>query len=206
MTQTAKNGTFAQPPSSSPYLHVGARLVRHLHDELAALPVGLADQLVQDVEVHRGPQVVNVGHEDVLAALRDQLVQQARVVEAGVNVPVAGGVPGLGVGPVHAQVRGHREEGLFVDAGVPLRRRSETRLQLEEPSSDQRSPDEFRLGVPPTPDANVASQAARIFQRIHRKLLNLVQKKSNEPKESKLRYALMRRNPSRAALSRIRTA
>lgn len=107
-----------------PYLHVSTRLIRHLHDKLAPLPVGLADQLVQDVEVDGGAQVVDVGHEDVLAALRNQLVQQARVVEAGVDVPVAGGVPGLRVGPVHAQICGHREEGLFVDARVPLRKRS----------------------------------------------------------------------------------
>lgn len=78
---------------------------------------------MQDVEVHRGAQVVDVGHEDVLAALRDQLVQQARVVEAGVNVAVPGRVPGLSVLPPHAQVCGHREEGLFVDAGVPVQKR-----------------------------------------------------------------------------------
>lgn len=79
--------------SSSTYLDVSARLIRHLHDELAALAVGLADQVVQDVEVDGGSQVVDVGHKDVLFALRNQLVQQARVVEAGVNVAVPWRVP-----------------------------------------------------------------------------------------------------------------
>lgn len=107
-----------------PYLHISTRLIRHLHDELAPLPVGLADQLVQDVEVDRGPQVIDVGHEDVLAALRDQLVQQARIVEAGVNVAVPRRIPGLRLLPVHAQVCGHREEGFFVDARVPVHKTS----------------------------------------------------------------------------------
>ena len=65
---------------------------------------------MQDVEVDRGPQVVDVGHEDVLAALGNQLVQQTRIVEAGVNVPVAGRIPGLCVLPIHAQICGHGEE------------------------------------------------------------------------------------------------
>ena len=112
--------------SSSTYLDVGARLVRHLHDELAALAVGLADQVVQDVQVHGGSQVVDVGHEDVLFALRDQLVQQARVVEAGVDVSVARRVPALWRLARHVQVRGDGEERLFVDARVPVQRR-ETR-------------------------------------------------------------------------------
>lgn len=105
--------------SSSTYLDVCARLVRHLHDELAPLAVGLADQVVQDVEVDGGSQVVDVGHEDVLLALLDQLVQQARVVEAGVNVTVPRRVPAFCALSVHAEVCGHGEEGLFVDTRVP---------------------------------------------------------------------------------------
>jgi len=103
----------------SPHLDVGARLVCHLHDELASLAVGLADHVVQDVQVHGGTQVVDVGHKDVLLALGDELVQQARVVEAGVDVPVAGGVPHLAAVPRQAQVGGYREEGLLVYAWVP---------------------------------------------------------------------------------------
>lgn len=101
------------------HLDVGTRLVRHLHDELAALAVGLAGQLVQDVQVHGGAQIVDVGHEDVLAALSDQLVQQPRVVEGGVDVAVAWRVPALGALPVHTEAGGHGEQRLLVDAGVP---------------------------------------------------------------------------------------
>lgn len=107
------------PPQTTTHLDIGTCLVRNLHDELAALAVGLADQLVQDVEVNGGAQVVNVGHEDVLAALSDQLVQQARVVEGGVDVAVARWVPTLGALPVHTETGGHREQRLLVDAGVP---------------------------------------------------------------------------------------
>lgn len=122
-TSSLHCGCTAAP---STHLDVGARLVRHLHDELAALAVGLVHQVVQDVQVHGGPQVVDVGHEDVLLALRDQLLQQARVVEAGVDVPVARRVPALRALPSHAQAGGHREEGLLVDARVPGWRRSQS--------------------------------------------------------------------------------
>lgn len=105
--------------SVPPYLDVSTCLIRHLHDELAPLAVGLADQVVQDVEVDGGSEVVDVGHEDVLSALRDQFFQKARIVEAGVDVTVARGVPALCVVPIHAQVGGHRKEGFFVDARIP---------------------------------------------------------------------------------------
>lgn len=107
------------------YLHISARLVRHLHDELASLAVGLAGQVVQDVEVDSSPQVVDVGHKDVLLPLFDQLIQQAGVVEAGVDVAVAWRVPALCVMAACAQVCGHGEEGLLVNAGVPVRKKTE---------------------------------------------------------------------------------
>ena len=75
--------------------------------------------MVEDGEVHGSPQVVNVGYEDVLLALGQQCVQQARVVEAGVDVPVPRGVPGIGVRPLHAQVAGDRKQGLLVYPWVP---------------------------------------------------------------------------------------
>lgn len=111
---------------NSTYLDVGARLIRHLHDELAALPVGLADQVVQDVQVDGGSQVVDVGHEDVLLALLNELIQQTGVVEAGVDVAVPRGVPALRVLPIHVQLSGHGEEGFFVDARVPAHKGEKT--------------------------------------------------------------------------------
>lgn len=113
------------------YLHVGPRLIRHLHDELAAFAVGLADQVVQDVQVHGGTQVVDVGYKDVLLALSDQLVQQTRVVEAGVDVAVAGGVPAVSVLSTRAQALGYRKERLFVYARVPGERIDSDLTQLE---------------------------------------------------------------------------
>lgn len=75
--------------------------------------------MVQDVQVHGGTQVVDVGHKDVLLTLSNQLVQQTRVVEAGVDVPMAGGVPAISALPIHAKALGYRKERLFVYARVP---------------------------------------------------------------------------------------
>lgn len=115
------------------YLHISTSLVRHLHDELAAFAIRLADQVMQDVQVDGGSQIVDVGHKDVLLALRDQLIQQARVVEAGVDVAVTGRVPALCVLPSHAQGCGHGKERLFVDARVPGQRERKTSQQQTPP-------------------------------------------------------------------------
>ena len=56
-------------------LDIGPGLVGDLHHELPAV----ADNHVEDVQVHRGPQVVNVGDEAVLLARLDKLIQKAGV-------------------------------------------------------------------------------------------------------------------------------
>ena len=119
--KTVKRTSHQTSGGTRAHLDIGAGLVRHLHDELAALAVGLADQLLQDMQVDRGTQVVDVGHEDVLLTLSNELVQQARVVEAGVDVPMTRGVPHLSTLPRKAQLRGDREEGLFIYTRVPNR-------------------------------------------------------------------------------------
>ena len=58
-------------------LDIGPCLVRDLHHEL---PV-VGDDHVEDVQVHRGPKVVDVGDEAVLLAILDKLVQKATVEE-----------------------------------------------------------------------------------------------------------------------------
>ena len=61
----------------SPALHVSPGLVRHLHHEL---PVVVYHH-VQDVQVHGGAEVVDVGDEAVLLALLNKLVKQPTVGE-----------------------------------------------------------------------------------------------------------------------------
>ena len=66
---------FVLDESSS--LDIGPGLVCDLHHEL---PV-VADHHVEDVQVHRGAQVVNVGNEAIFLARLDKLIQQTGVVE-----------------------------------------------------------------------------------------------------------------------------
>lgn len=73
-------------------LDVGARLVRHLHDELVFVRFA-AQQIVQDVQINGGAQIVDVRQEAILATLADELLQQARVLERFVEVTVAGRIP-----------------------------------------------------------------------------------------------------------------
>lgn len=104
----------------SRYLDIGPRFVGDLHDELAALVRRLAHQLVEDEEVDSGAQVVNVGHKDVLLPLSDELVQQAGVGEASVDVAVSWRVPGLAVLTTQAHVLGDGQQRLLVDPWVPV--------------------------------------------------------------------------------------
>ena len=58
-------------------LDVGPGLVRDLHHEL---PV-VADHHVEDVQVHRSAEVVNVGDEAVFLTRLDELIKKAGIVE-----------------------------------------------------------------------------------------------------------------------------
>ena len=66
-------------------LDIGPGLVSDLHHEL---PV-VADHHVEDVQVHRGPQVVNVGDEAILLTRLDKFIQEARVEEGLVEISVS---------------------------------------------------------------------------------------------------------------------
>ena len=72
-------------------LDVRPGFVGDLHDEL---PV-VADDHVEDVEVHGGAEVVNVGDEAVFLPLLHQLLQQSAVGEGLVKVAVARRVPAI---------------------------------------------------------------------------------------------------------------
>ena len=72
-------------------LDVSPGFVGDFHDKL---PV-VADDHVEDVEVHGGAEVVNVGNEAVLLTLLHQLLQQPAVGEGLVKVAVARRVPAI---------------------------------------------------------------------------------------------------------------
>lgn len=84
--------------NQSSTLDVGPGFISDLHHELVAHAVLIvAHQPVQDAEVDRRAEIVDVGQEQILATLLDELLQQPRVLEGLVEVTVAGRVPGLHV-------------------------------------------------------------------------------------------------------------
>ena len=66
-------------------LDISPGLVSDLHHEL---PV-VADHHVEDVQVHRGPQVVNVRDEAVLLARLDKLIKQSGVEKGLIKISMA---------------------------------------------------------------------------------------------------------------------
>jgi len=95
-------------------LNVGPCLVGDLHEEVALFVA--ADEEVEDLEVDRGAQVVDVGDEHVLLAFLLELLEEARVLKRLVEISVTRGVPALLL--VRLQRLRNRHEGLLVDAGV----------------------------------------------------------------------------------------
>ena len=93
-------------------LNVGFGLVRDLHDELSP---GL-DHVIQDGRINGGPQIVDVGNEQVLDALVDEIVKQAALVQRVVDVSVSGWVPAR-FRIVRVLRNGKR--GILLDAGEP---------------------------------------------------------------------------------------
>ena len=82
----------------------------------STLPSGLSGRTFSGAKDLHGTQIVRIGHEEVLLAFRNQLVHDTRVVECIVQIAVTGWVPVL---LVIISTLWAREEGLFVDAGVP---------------------------------------------------------------------------------------
>eukprot|EP00128_Syssomonas_multiformis_P005340 Colp12_sorted_trinity150504_noHs@14581 len=104
------HGTLVLNQSTT--LHISDGLVSDLHQELDAL--GGGKQVVEDVDVNSSTKVVDVGDKNVLLALSDQSLKQARVLKSFIDITMAGGVPVILV----VEALGHRKKGIFVEARV----------------------------------------------------------------------------------------
>lgn len=51
--------------------------------------------MVKNVKVHSGTQIIYIGYKNIFLPLSDKVVQQTRVIETGVDISVAGGIPAL---------------------------------------------------------------------------------------------------------------
>lgn len=79
------------------YLHICPGLICDFHDKLAAFSIGWVHKMVQNVEVHSGSQVIYIGYKNILLPLCNKVIQQPRVIETGIDVSVAWGIPALRV-------------------------------------------------------------------------------------------------------------
>lgn len=77
------------------YLHICPGLVCDFHDKFTAFSIGGVHQVVKDVKVHSGTQVIYIGYKNIFLPLCNQVVQQTRVVEASIDVSMAWGIPAL---------------------------------------------------------------------------------------------------------------
>lgn len=82
---------------ASLYLHIRPGFVCDFHDKFTALSIGWVHEVVKNVKVHCGTQVIYIGYKNIFLPLSDEVIQQTRVVEAGIDVSVAWGIPALRV-------------------------------------------------------------------------------------------------------------
>lgn len=53
--------------------------------------------MVKNVKVHSGTQVIYIGYKNIFLPLRNEVIQQTRVIKTGVDVSMAWGIPALRV-------------------------------------------------------------------------------------------------------------
>lgn len=80
---------------ASLYLHIRPGFVCDFHDKFTALSIGWVHEVVKNVKVHCGTQVIYIGYKNIFLPLSDEVIQQTRVVETGVDVSMAWGIPAL---------------------------------------------------------------------------------------------------------------
>ncbi len=107
------------------HLHICSGLVCDLHDELAAFSVWLAHQVVQYIQVYRCSQVIDVGDKNVLLPFSDELLQQTRVIKAGVNVTMTRRIPHICILSCHSHVISYRQQWLLIYPWIPGKFRRE---------------------------------------------------------------------------------
>lgn len=51
--------------------------------------------MIKNVKVHSGTQVIYIGYKNIFLPLSNKVIQQTRVIETGVYISVAWGIPAL---------------------------------------------------------------------------------------------------------------
>lgn len=93
-------------------LDISSGLVGQLHDVLRAG----GGHVFENAEIHNSTKVINVGDEDDLLALGNELVQNAGVVQRLKQISVSGGIPGI---DSVIEALGHGQVGVLKDSGEP---------------------------------------------------------------------------------------
>lgn len=105
--------------TNSLYLHIRPGFVCHLHDKFTAFSVGWVHKMVKNVKVHSGTQVIYIGHKNILLPLCDEVIQQTRVIETGIDITVAWGIPALCILSWVRYILGYRQQSFLVNSGIP---------------------------------------------------------------------------------------
>lgn len=103
------------------YLHIRPGFVCDFHDKFTAFSIGWVHEVVKNVKVHSGTQIIYIGHKNIFLPLCNEVVQQPRVVEAGIDVSMAWRVPALRVLSWVRDILGYWQQSFLVNSGVPVR-------------------------------------------------------------------------------------
>ena len=101
------------------YLHIRPGFVCDFHDKFTAFSIGWVHQVIKNVKVHSGTQVIYIGYKNIFLPLSDQGIQQTRVIETGVDVSMARRIPALCVLSWVRHILGYRQQCFLVNSRIP---------------------------------------------------------------------------------------
>lgn len=77
------------------YLYICSCFIGDLHDKFTLFSIGWVHQMVKNIKIHSCTQVIDIRHKYVLLPLSNQSIQQARIIETGIDVTMPWGIPCL---------------------------------------------------------------------------------------------------------------
>lgn len=102
-----------------PHLHICSGFVCDLHDKLTAFAIWLAHQVIQYIQVYCCAQVIDVGDKNIFLPFSDELLQQTRVIKAGVNVTMTRWIPHICILSCHTHVLSNRQQRFLIYPWIP---------------------------------------------------------------------------------------
>lgn len=101
------------------YLHIRPGFICDFHDKFTALSIGWVHKMIKNVKVHSGTQVIDIGYKNIFLPLSNKVIQQPRVIETGIDISMAWGIPALRILSWVRYILGYWQQSFLVNSRIP---------------------------------------------------------------------------------------